>query len=777
MEKNDRKEKDIRRDIDKVLSSWNGKYEIEKDVDFTLGKVNTKGNKEVREKPKRADYVLYYTKSFQIAVIEAKDNKHLPSSGIEQAMEYAKYLNLSSTVDIPFCYSTNGDSFDEYDTITGRERSIPFNSFPTPEALFERYKTESGVSDEEVNLLLNTSNDLSNKIPREYQRTAIDRVLKAIARGEKRLFLTMATGSGKTNVAYQIVRRLIEMYGEQFKILYLTDRDELLNQPMGNDFLSLQKLSCRIDFSKGKDSAHTLYFGLYQQLSGDVEEGEDTLTKFQELFTPDFFNFVIVDECHRGSRKANSKWRKILDYFNGAIQLGMTATPKDGDEGDSNTEYFGKPIYRYSMKDGIEDGFLAPFKVVEFNLNVDQGWTPEEGTKDIRGEEIETREYTGKDYGKKIILEDRNEKVAYELTNYLKEKGDRLGKMIVFSPTIEAAETMRRALNNANTDITKKHPDYVVRLTSGSFEGKKKLDYFSSPTTTYPVIATTSKLLSTGFDCPTLKYIVIDQNIKSISEFKQIIGRGSRIYEKDGKGKRSFTILDFKGICRKMFTDPDWDGEVEFVNDGNGGGSEGGGTHSVNNIPIVGEGTVDVKTLSKTESIVDSEGKMKTTNYVALVKQHAKEVYKSLENFITYWNDEEKKDAIYTEFLDVGLDIEDLKKSMGMSDYDDFDFILELAFNKKAPTRRERAEKLKNGNFIQNKVKKCKNSEKAKEILEVLIDKYADNGITEIKNQNILQVEPLKELGKPAKIIKFFGSKDIYDEVIKDLIDEIYRVG
>ena len=507
-----------------ILSKWD-RDKITMETRITDGKINLKGNFVFREKPKRADYILYLSTNNPIAVVEAKDNTHGVSHGLQQAMTYAQML------DVPFAYSSNGDGFVEHDFLTGQEREFGLDGFPTEQALTARYKQESGITPRQEAALEQPYYTSQNTYPpRYYQRIAINRTVDAIARGQQRILLVMATGTGKTYTAFQIVYRMLQS-GMKRKILYLADRNILVDQSIQQDFAPLEKVTHKINVAKDDQStitSHEVYFSLYQQLVGD-----DDQEHFRELFTPDFFDLIIVDECHRGSAKEESRWRRILEYFQSATQIGMTATPKET-KYISNLSYFGEPVYTYSLKEGIEDGFLAPFKVINILTDIGEGWRPRKGQKDINGEEIPDRIYTNSDYDYNIIIEDRIQQVALEITNYLKST-DRMAKTIVFCATEDAALRMRDALAKLNADMMKKNPDYVVRITGGDEYGKKKLKYFISVSSPYPVIATTSKLLSTGADCKMTKLIVLDEMIGSMTEFKQIIGRGT---PPAGKGRQ-----------------------------------------------------------------------------------------------------------------------------------------------------------------------------------------------------------------------------------------------
>ena len=581
---------------------WKDKITMETQVKFTDGKINLKGNLISREKPKKADYILYINSNNPIAIVEAKDNKHSVSHGLQQAMTYAQML------DIPFAYSSNGDGFVEHDFLKGLERDIPLDEFPTYEELITRYNSQGNngkaISETEEEIIKQPYYSSSKTYPpRYYQRIAINRTLEAIARGQERLLLVMATGTGKTYTAFQIVYRLIKS-GLKKKILYLADRNILVDQSIQQDFAPLEKTIHKVNFAKDNKTtitAYEVYFSLYQQLIGD-----DDKEHFSELFQPDFFDLIIVDECHRGSAKEESRWRRILDYFSSATQVGMTATPKETKYA-SNLSYFGEPVYTYSLKEGIDDGFLAPFKVINVKTDIGDGWRPRKGQCDIDGNLIEDRIYTNSDYDYNITIEDRIYQVANEITEYLKST-DRMAKTIVFCASEKHAEQMRIALNNLNSDMVKENPDYIVRITGNDGYGKSKLDYFISVSSKYPVIATTSELLSTGADCKMTKLIVLDKMIGSMTEFKQIIGRGTRLREKDGK--TNFTVMDFRNVTR-LFADPDWDGPIEIDPDfpkkkcetGDTGEKGGGEKPQPTVKPIVDKNGCTVSVIQKTVSI------------------------------------------------------------------------------------------------------------------------------------------------------------------------------
>ena len=765
-----------------ITAKWDIK-KITMETNITDGKINLKGNFVTREKPKRADYVLYLNSNNPIAIVEAKDNKHSISHGLQQAMAYASML------DIPFAYSSNGDGFFEHDFLTGKERELDLDEFPTEEELYCRYKNGAnngeGLSENQEKMIQQPYYSSQKTYPpRYYQRIAINRTVDAISRGKDRLLLVMATGTGKTYTAFQIVYRSLKS-GMKSKILYLADRNNLVDQSIQQDFAPLEKVIHKVNFSKDDPSTITsyqVYFSLYQQLAGGNDDQEEdinnTILKLKQLFRPDFFDLIIVDECHRGSAKKESNWRKILEYFASATQIGMTATPKET-KYISNIDYFGKPIYTYSLKEGIEDGFLAPFKVINVMTDIGEGWRPRKGQCDIYGNEIEDRIFTNSDYDYNIIIEDRIQQVAAEITNYLKST-DRMAKTIVFCATEDAAERMRVALVNQNSDMVQKNPDYVVRITGSDTYGKSKLDYFISVREKYPVIATTSKLLSTGSDCKMTKLIVLDEMIGSMTEFKQIIGRGTRLREKEGK--THFVVMDFRNVSR-LFADPDWDGPIEMDEDFNpksGSGKNikppvGPGPDPVDPKqpkPIVNRDGCQVKIVYKTVSVYDANGKLlRQESIIDYTKENILGAYASLDNFIRKWSAEEKKEKIRGLLREQGIDLETLKEDQGMSDVDDFDFICHVAFDKKPLTRKERAENVKKRDFLN------KYSGAAREVLEALLDKYMNTGIYEIEKTEILKLDPFMKMGKPQKIASYFGGKDGYLKAVKELENAIYDGG
>lgn len=751
---------------------WNGRITMETQI--TDGKINLRGNLVSRALPKRADYVLYINANNPIAVVEAKNNQHAVADGLPKAITYAQML------DVPFAYSSNGDAFREHDFLTGAERDIAMEDFPTPDELYARFQKGANggaglTQAEEAIIRQPYYSSQSTYPPRYYQRVAVNRTLDAIARGQDRILLVMATGTGKTYTAFQIVYRLLRS-GMKKKILYLADRNILVDQSIQQDFAPLEKTIHKINVAKDDPSSITsyeVYFSLYQQLVGDDDEEH-----YSALFQPDFFDLVIVDECHRGSAKEESRWRRILEYFSAATQIGMTATPKET-RYISNISYFGDPVYTYSLKEGIEDGFLAPFKVINITTDIGDGWRPYKGQRDIYGNEIEDRIYNNSDYDYSIVIEDRIRQVAGEITAYLKST-DRMAKTIVFCATEDAALRMRNALAELNADMMQQNPDYVVRITGGDTEGKKKLKYFISVGAKYPVIATTSKLLSTGADCKMTKLIVLDEMISSMTEFKQIIGRGTRLREKEGK--THFVVMDFRSVTR-LFADPDWDGPIEidegFTPGGSrvprGGGAEGGeddppvDPDPPRQMPVVDAEGCTVRIINKTVSVYDTNGKLlRQESIVDYTKSNILGTYASLDNFIRQWTAEEKKESIRELLRERGIDLELMKAEQAMSDVDDFDFICHVAFDKKPLTRKERADNVKKRDFL------SKYSGAAREVLEALLDRYMNTGIYEIEKTDILKLDPFAKMGKPARIAGYFGGRDGYMKAVKELENAIY---
>ena len=743
--------------------------DIRMEKPITDGRVNIRGNMEMRERPKFADYVLYTHAGYPLAIVEAKDNKHNVSFGIQQAKTYAQMM------DIQFAYSSNGDAFAEYDFLTGVEREFPLDEFPSQEMLAARLKEEAHLTQKEIKVIeqpFYVSED--TYAPRYYQQVAVDRALGAIARGQQRILLVMATGTGKTYTAFQIIYRLRKA-GLKKKILYLADRNILVDQSIQQDFRPLANVIHKVNYAaddRTTITAYEVYFSLYQQLFGENDE-----ERFRELFDPGFFDLIVIDECHRGSAKADGRWRRILDYFQDATQIGMTATPKETSYV-SNIDYFGEPVYTYSLKQGIDDGFLAPFRVINVHLNIGEGWRPRKGQRDFFGNEIEDRIYNNTDYDYHIVLEDRIREVAAHITQYLRQT-DRMAKTIVFCADEAAAERMRQELTKQNADMMKQYPNYVVRITGSDTYGKNQLSYFISVSSPVPVIATTSQLLSTGVDCKMVKLIVLDENITSMTMFKQIIGRGTRL--RYDEGKRSFVIMDFRGVTR-LFADPDWDGPVIEDPDygkgkggtttGTGGSGNGGNGGGPSPKPFVRADGCKVYTVQETVSVYDAGGKLlKQENIINYTKENILGQFGDLHAFIQQWNSAKKKRAIADALAVHGVDLDKLKQAMKMDDVDDFDFICHVAYDQKLLTRRERAEGVKKRDFL------SRYSGAAREVLETLLDSYMNLGIKNIEQIDILKLKDFQKFGKPARIAKLFNGKQGYEEAVRALENELYKAG
>lgn len=753
-----------------LLKGWKGHITMETKI--TDGRINIRGNVAVRSKPKFADYMLYLNDGKPIAVVEAKDNNHSVSYGLQQAITYAQMM------DLPFAYSSNGDAFYEHDLLTGEAQQIALDDFPMQDELVARYYAElnggKGISGIEKKIISQPYySSQSTYPPRYYQRNAVNRTVEAIAKGQQRVLLVMATGTGKTYTAFQIVYRLLRSELKK-RILYLADRNILVDQSISQDFAPLEKTIYKVDFSDReclrKIASHEVNFALYHQMVGQNDEEH-----FRQI-PAEYFDLIIVDECHRGSAKEDSNWRKVLEYFSSATQIGMTATPKESEKV-SNIDYFGTPVYTYSLKQGIEDGFLAPFKVINITTNIGEGWRPRKGQTDIYGNVIEDRIYNNKDYDYNIVIQDRIDEVAKEITEYLKST-DRMQKTIVFCAKEDHAERMRIAINNLNKDMSKLNPDYCVRITGSDEYGKSKLDYFISVTEPYPVIATTSDLLSTGADCKMTKLIVLDKMVESMTTFKQIIGRGTRIREKEGK--THFVVMDFRNVTRH-FSDPEWDGPVKqdegfqhgTENKSGSGSHNGGGKAPADSveIPIVDKDGCRVKIINKTVSVYDTNGKLlRQEDIIDYTRTNIKGEYASLSDFIRKWKASDKKKTIEESFMAMGIDLKALKTEQGMEDVDDFDFICYVAYGKKPLTRKERANNVKKKDFF------SKYSADAQAVLSILLDKYMNQGIAEVEDIKVLSLADFADFGKPAKIVKLFGGKTQYETAIKELEANIYEI-
>ncbi len=743
---------------------WEVPTNMREEYYFTDGRVLVAGSQHSVAEGKKADYLLYH-KGKPIAVVEAKDNKHAVGGGIQQAMDYALILDLK------FAYSSNGDAFLEHDFITGKETELALDQFPTEEELYQRYLASKNYTPEEQCIVETPYYyDAYSHEPRYYQRIAVDRTVEAIARGQQRILVVMATGTGKTYTAFQIIHRLHKS-GAKKKILYLADRNILIDQTMAQDFKPFKKFMTKItSVGEGEakiDSAYEIYMALYHQLVG--KEGKpDPFLEVQ----PNFFDLIIVDECHRGSAKDDSAWRKVLEYFNSATQIGMTATPK-AEEGANNLDYFGEPVYTYSLLQGINDGFLAPYRVTADFINVDlQGWTPEEGERDLFGKEIEDKLYQRQNIGRDLAIKMRRKIVANRITQMLKDIG-RMTKTIVFCSDIEEAAEMRTLLINMNSDMCRKSPYYVTRIVGEDQEGKKQLDNFISVDEPYPVIVTTSELLSTGVDCKTCGLIVIDKEIGSMTEFKQIIGRGTRL-RKD-KGKWHLEILDFRNATAK-FKDPDFDGDPMPPKYSENRFSMQDDTTVYKERPMdlhekyTIEG-VDIRIAHEIVSVLGEDGKtMKTESVQSFARTQIRKHFESLDKFIQTWTEAERKQAIMDELKEYAILIDAVRDANpALEKADIFDIICHVAFDQPPLTRKERANNVKKRNYF------GKYTGKAREVLEALLDKYAENGILDFERANILEIPPFNQIGKPTKIIRLFGGPAGFEKAIKELEEQIYK--
>lgn len=771
-------------------AGWNPLTQIREEVTFTDGRIYVKGNLTSRGKRKRADYILYYKPNIPIAIIEAKDNKHSVRAGIQQGLSYAEIL------DIPSVYSSNGDGFYEHDRTlsSGKvEREISLDQFPSPEELWERYKKYKGIKTEEQERISAQEYffDGSGRTPRYYQQVAINRTVEAIAKGKPRILLTMATGTGKTYTAFQIIHRLWKSKTKK-RILFLADRNALIDQTKRGDFRHF-KDKMTVIRQKKIDKSYEIYLALYQGLT-NYDEDKDAYRKFSR----DFFDLIVIDECHRGSASEDSAWREILNYFSNATHVGLTATPKETEKV-SSTEYFGDPIYTYSLKQGIDDGFLAPYKVLRVGLNVDlEGWRPELNKTDVDGAILEDRVYNRKDFDKNIVIDERTQAVADKVTEYLK-KTNRFDKAIVFCVDIDHAERMRAALAMANSDLMAENSKYIVQITGDNDEGKRELDNFINPEEKYPVIATTSKLMTTGIDAQTCKLIVLDSNIGSMTEFKQIIGRGTRINEEFGKS--FFTIIDFRNVT-DLFADPDFDGEPvrvkELTEDEDFDtpedeiedtqaiidtldGEEIIFTDPAENDDLITGGDiiseprkklyvngVNVAILNERIQYMDGDGKLITGNLKDYTRSKVREKYRSLDEFLNSWNSADKKKAIIDELMEQGIIFENLKEAIN-KEMDVFDMICHTAFDQPPLTRSQRAKIVRKGDYFDQY------GDQARSVLQALLEKYADEGIENIEDMKVLQVNPFDDFGSPIEIVKLFGGKRQYLKALNGLEQEIYR--
>lgn len=784
-----------------AAAGWNIQTQMREEVNLTAGRVVVRGNKAARDKSSilRADYVLYFKPGIPLAVVEAKDNRHSVRAGIQQALDYAAML------DVPFVFSSNGDGFvfhDKTQTDGLLEQEIGLEDFPSPETLWQRYLNWKGIPAETLPVYLQDYHH-TGKFPRYYQTTAVNRTIEAIAKGKDRVLLVMATGTGKTYTAFQIIWRFWKSYPGS-RILFLADRNILVDQTMVNDFKpfkgAMAKLSVnqkgieRINdggqkvvedlplginrSTKKVEKSFEIYLSLYQAVSGSEEE-----QNIYKQFSPDFFDLVVIDECHRGSAAEDSAWRAILDYFSGAIHLGLTATPKETEEV-SNITYFGDPVYTYSLKQGIEDGFLAPYKVIRVDLDKDLGWRPQVGKVDAKGLLVEDRIYNQSDMNKTLVLTQRDTTVASKITEFLKAT-DRMAKTIVFCEDIDHAARMRQALINANADLAIKNPKYVMQITGDNQEGKLELDNFIDPEKAYPVIATTSRLMTTGVDAKTCKLVVLDRTINSMTEFKQIIGRGTRI--DDEYGKLWFSILDFKKAT-ELFADPAFDGEPVVVYNPEPtepaippeeesfdatdqlGADEGellepqAGSvrvkYVINDVPV--------HVVNERVQYYGPDGTLITESLKDYTRIQIGKRFASLDDFLQKWNDADKKEAIIAELEAQGILFDELAKEAGNKGLDPFDLICHVAFGQKPLTRRERAEQVKKRDYF------TRYGSAARKVLELLLDKYADAGVIEIESMEVLRLKPFDQIGSVPQIVSLFGGKPQYLAAVRELERSLY---
>lgn len=793
-----------------TAAGWDLQSQIAEERSLTDGRIIVRGKMVARGQQKRADYVLFIKPNLPIAVVEAKDNKHSVSDGIQQALTYAKMLR------VPFAFSSNGDGFVFHDltgNATKMEANIGLGDFPSPDELLKRYKHWKGLDEKAAAIAFSNYHD-TIKTPRYYQSNAVNAAVEAIAKGQDRLLLVMATGTGKTFTAFQIVWRLWKSK-EKKRILFLADRNVLIDQTMVNDFRpfigSMAKLSTQsktieradgtsedlavaLDKKRRINTAYEIYLGLYQALTGPTEA-----QKIFKEFSPDFFDLIVVDECHRGSAAEDSAWREILEYFSSATQIGMTATPKET-EYVSNIGYFGDPVYSYSLKEGIDDGFLAPYKVIKSHIDRDiEGYRPEQGQLDRDGAEVEDRLYNTKDFDRTLVIDDRTKLVAERITQFLKESGDPMQKAIVFCVDQEHAARMRQALVNLNQDQVKKDSRYVMRITGSDKDGLDQLANFIDPESSYPVIVTTSRLLSTGVDAQTCRLIALDREVGSMTEFKQIVGRGTRVHA--DTGKFYFTLLDFRGAT-SHFADPDFDGDpVQIYVPQPGGpilppeGAEGpsggrepggdGGTILINpGVDPLGSGSaptsgtqgplkkiyvdgIGATIIKERVEYLDVDGKLITESLADFTRKHLARRFATLDDFLKRWNAEDRKKAILDELAAEGLDLTLIGEEIDRN-LDPFDLVCHVAFGAKPLTRKERAESVKKRDVFN------RYGAQARAVLEALVDKYADEGFLNLDDTNILQINPFSQMGTPIELMRAFGKKGEYQRAINDLQNALY---
>ena len=752
-------------------AGWDQYSQIRREVTLTPGPVVVRGEMSARNKKKKkfADYVLHKEPGIPIAVVEAKDNNKTISHGLQQAIGYASIL------EVPSAFSSNGDGFASNNTVPENgeeiETEFPMAAFPSPEIVWKRYKKKHGIKDEEL-VLQPYHDDGSGKEPRYYQTDAINRTIEAVARGQNRILLVMATGTGKTYTTFQIIWRLWKARRAK-RILFLVDRNILADQTLVNDFKPFGSVMTKIKNRK-IDPSYEIQLGLYQAITGPAEED-----KIFKNVSRDFFDLIVIDECHRGSAEDDASWREILDYFSGAIQIGMTATPKETKYA-SNITYFGDPVYTYSLKQGIEDDFLAPYKVIKIDIDKDvQGWKPEPGMVDDLGNPVEDRIYNQADMDRILVLNQRTKLVAKRVMQFLNAT-DPFSKTIIFCEDIDHAERMRKAIVNVAGQLAIDNHRYVMRITGDSVEGKAELDNFIDPESKYPVIATTSELMSTGVDAKMCRLIVIDKTINSMTTFKQIIGRGTRIHEE--LNKYYFTIMDFKKAT-ELFKDPQFDGDPVVIYEPDGddppvppdpppvddGGDDdpdipdGARKYVFNNVPVT--------IIAERVEYIGNDGRLVTESYKDFSKKQIHSEFASLNDFLTSWNSAAKKKVIIDLLEEHGVIMENLAESVN-KDFSEFDLICHVAYDQPPLTRKERANNVKKRNYF------TKYGEQARKVLEALLDKYADRGVVSIENPKVLHLDPFNEIGTPVEIINdVFGGKDKYEKALQELEKELYHTG
>ena len=764
-----------------LAAGWDKMTQMREDVRLTDGRINVRGRLVSRGKEKRADYILEYKPNIRVAVIEAKDNKHSIGDGMQQALEYAEMA------DVPFVFSSNGDGFSFHDktrTDAGRETTLDNDSFPSPDDLWARYSAWKGLTPEAESVVLQDyHDDGGDKNPRYYQINAINAAMEAIAKGRDRILLVMATGTGKTYTAFQIIWRLWKA-GRKKRILFLADRNVLVDQARVNDFKPFGGAMTKITNHR-IDHSYEIYLSLYQAITGPEEH-----QKIFRKFSPGFFDLIVIDECHRGSAAEDAAWREILDYFSSATQIGLTATPKETNY-DSNIHYFGEPVYTYSLKQGIQDGFLAPYKVVRVHIDRDvEGYRPEPGQLDRYGEEVEDRIYNTKDFDRNLVLDERTKLVASKVSQFLRESGERFQKSIIFCVDQEHAARMRKALVNENADLVDENHRYVMRITGSDQEGKAELDNFIDPESKYPVLVTTSRLLSTGVDVRTCRLIALDREVNSMTEFKQIVGRGTRVYEDDKKFY--FTLMDFRGATRH-FADPDFDGDpVQIYEPGENDPMtppddpedyEPGDDETIVDEPpdpapsppsdggvrekIYVDG-VTATIIAERVQYLDANGKLITESLRDFIRKALKKRFASLEDFLRRWDATERKTAIIEELEAEGLLLDSLADEVGKN-LDPFDLICHVAFDAKPLTRRERAENVKKRDVF------ARYGDRARAVLNALLDKYADDGVLDLNDPEVLKVLPFTTLGTPYELVKSFGDREDFGRAARELQTALYR--